>query len=68
VIDVPAYLQIDLKDGARISGRVVSYTDPKDADPYGTFVSVDADGATTYVLWGAVLRLIVTPLVAAPSA
>jgi hypothetical protein len=67
MIDVPAYLQIELRDGTRITGRVVSYTDPTKADPYGACVSVDADGTTTYVLWAAITRLIVTPLTAQSS-
>lgn len=68
MIDGPALIQIDLKDGAKLTQMAARYTDPTEADIYGTFAAVGNDGGTHYVLWAAIVRLSVFPNVARDAA
>lgn len=62
MIDTPAFLQIDMLNGTKISGKFVRYTDPMRADAFGAFRAEGSDGVLTYVLWCGVLRITVFPL------
>lgn len=62
MIEAPAFLQVELLNGTRISGRHERYSDPMNADTRGAFVTEDADGTKSYVLWAAILRVTVFPL------
>jgi len=62
LIDTPAFVQIDLLNETQITSRAVSYSDPQRADTYGAFTMTDSDGVTTYVLWIAIMRVVVFPL------
>lgn len=64
MIDSPAFIQIDLLNNTRITGRFARYSDPKGAATYSAFVGEGADGSVHYVLWAAILSVTVFPLTA----
>lgn len=62
MIDSPAFIVLVVVGGTRLTGRAVSYSDPLHADAYSTFCWKDAEGVTNYVLWSAIVHLVVFPL------
>lgn len=66
LITEPGYVQVDLLDGARMSGYQVSCSDPTTFAPDGVFCATDSEGTKSYILWKAIARVTIFPLSVTP--
>ena len=66
LITTPAHIVMTLSTGARITGRMVEYSDPESMHRYDVFQMKNAEGRRHFAHAGAIVQLSVFPLTVTP--